>query len=135
MKRSLRLIPVAFPLLISCLYAVENTYVMGTILEVQQKAHTRVLYYVVDTPITRDDPYFEIQIQIKDKIYTGEHATRHAADLPPSEWKPESEVKIRLEKHSMFLQRPDGQELEFVITRHTAAPASSQTPQSAPSHK
>jgi hypothetical protein len=135
MKRSLRLVAVAFPLLIACLYAVENSYVMGTILDVQQKAHTRVLYYVVDTPITRDDPYFEIQIQIKDKIYTGEHATRHAADLLPSEWKPESEVKVRLEKHSMFLKRQDGEELEFTITRHTAAPVSSGMPQSAPPPK
>jgi hypothetical protein len=135
MKRTLRLIPVAFPLLIACLYAAESTYVLGTILDVQQKAHTRVLYYVVDTPITRDDPYFEIQIQIKDKIYTGEHATRHAADLLPSEWKPDSEVRVRMEKHSMFLKRPDGEELEFTITRHTAAPASSEVPQSASPQK
>jgi hypothetical protein len=122
MKRRFSFIPVAFPLFLTCLYAVENTYVMGTILDAQQKMHTRVLYYVVDTPITRDDPYFEIQIKIKDKIYTGEYTARHAADLLASDWKPESEVKVRLEKHSMFLKRPDGQELEFAITRHRAAP-------------
>ena len=49
-------------------------YVDGTIIEkVQQKTTTRVLYYQVDTPITRDDPYYEISVQIKDKVYFGRH--------------------------------------------------------------
>jgi hypothetical protein len=124
MMRRLGFVPAAFLLLISGLYAAESPYVTGTIVDVQQKAHTRVLYYLVNTPITRDDPYFEIQVQIKDRIYTGEYAPRHSADLLPATWKPEADVEVRLEKHFMFLKRPNGEELEFGITRHTAAPAS-----------
>jgi hypothetical protein len=110
-------------LLVSACRAAENGDVTGRIVDVQQKVHTRVLYYVVDTPITRDDPYFEVSVQIKDKVYTGEHTPRHVADTLPADWKAEAEVRVRLEKHTMFLKRPNGEEMEFIITRHTAAPA------------
>ena len=132
MKRALGLLPAVFLLLISGLYGAESPYVTGRIVDIQQKAHTKVLYYLVNTPITRDDPYFEIQLQVKDKIYTGEYAPRHAADLLPEAWKPDAEVKVRLEKHTMFLKRPDGEALEFGITRRVAAPAAPQAPPSPP---
>ena len=132
MKRALGLIAVVFVLLISSLHGAESPYVTGKIVDIQQKAHTKVLYYLVNTPITRDDPYFEIQVQVKDKIYTGEYSPRHAADLLPEAWKPDAEVKLRLEKHTMFLKRPGGEALEFGITRRVAAPAAPQAPPSPP---
>lgn len=133
MMRRFSFVPAAFLLLIASLHAAENPNVTGTIVDVQQKAHTKVLYYLVNTPVTRDDPYFEIQVQIKDKIYTGEYTPRHAADLLPEAWKPAADVQVRLEKHSMFLKSPSGQEFEFGIIRHTAAPPEAQEP--APSRK
>jgi len=135
MKHDLANFPVLLVLLASCSFAAENPSVVGKIVDVQHKVHTRTLYYVVNTPITQDDPYFEISVQIKDKIYTGEHAPRHAADTLPDEWESEAEVQVRLEKHVMFLKRPGGEEMEFIITRHIAAPAPSQAPQSASPQK
>jgi hypothetical protein len=120
------LLPVLSGLIgLSC-WAAENRSLTGTIVEVQQKAHTKVLYYLVNTPVTRDEPYFEVSVQIRDRIYSGEYLPRHAAELLPETWKPNAEVQLRLEKHSMYLRRPDGEESEFVITRRAAAPASSQ---------
>jgi hypothetical protein len=127
MKHALVIHSVLFALLVSCSFAAEAGSVNGKIVDVQRKAHTRVLYYVVDTPITRDDPYFEVSVQIKDKIYIGEYTLRRAGELLPEVWKPGAEVAVRLKKHVMFLRRPDGEESEFEITRHTSAPASSPT--------
>jgi hypothetical protein len=127
MKNRFSFAPAVFLILISSLYAAESPYVTGKIVDIEQKAHTKVLYYLVNTPITKDDPYFEIQLQVKDKIYTGEYQPRHAADLLPEAWKPEADVKVRVEKHTMSLKRPDGEDLEFVITRKKPAPAD--TPQ------
>jgi hypothetical protein len=135
MKRRCGLFPAALFLLISSLYAAEHPYVTGTIVDVQEKVHTRVLYYVVDTPITRDDPYFEVQIQIRDTVYTGEYTPRHAVDHPPTAWKFGSEVQLRLEKHTMSLKRPDGEEMEFMVTRHATAPPFTEAPQPTPSRK
>ncbi len=135
MQPRARFIPVAFLLLISTLFAAENPNLTGVIVDVEEKVHTRVLYYVVDTPITRDDPYYEVSVQIKDKIYAGEHAPRHVADTLPADWKPGTDVKVRLEKHTMFLKRPNGEEMEFIITRHTAASAPFEAPHPTPPQK
>lgn len=106
-------------------YAASKPYDTGIIVNVEQKVHTRVLYYQVNTPITKDDPYYEVSVQIKDTIYVGEYDPRHAADTLPEEWNvPRAEVRVRLEKHSMFLVRPVGTELQFMIVKHMPAPPS-----------
>lgn len=114
--------------------AVEKQYQTGKIVDIQQKTNTRVLYYQVNTPITKDEPYFEVSVQVKDTIYVGDYTPRHSADILPEEWNlPQAEVRLRLEKHYMFLTRPTGTELQFVITKRIAvAPAqkSSEPPSS-----
>src|SRR5579864_8706632 len=98
------------------LYAAEKLYQTGKIVDIQQKTTTRVLYYQVDTPVTKDEPYFEVSVQVKDTVYIGDYSPRHAADTLPEEWNvPNAEVRIRMEKHFMFLIRPSGTELQFVI--------------------
>jgi len=101
--------------------AQEKQYQTGKIVDVQQKTSTRVLYYQVDTPITKDEPYVEVSVQVKDTVYVGDYIPRHAADTLPEEWNvPRAEVRLRLEKHYMFLTRPAGTELQFVITKRVA---------------
>ena len=110
------------------LYAVEKTYDTGNIVNVQQKVKTRILYYQVDTPITKDDPYFEISVQVKDTIYVGEYTPRHAADTLPDEWNiPNAEVPVRLEKHYMFLKPPVGTDLQCVTTKRIPVAAAKKT--------
>jgi hypothetical protein len=75
----------------------------------------------VNTPITKDEPYFEISVRLKDTVYVGNYTPRHAADTLPEEWNvPQAEVRLRLEKHYMFLTRPAGTELQFVIVKRIA---------------
>jgi hypothetical protein len=120
MKWSLVLVLAA--LAIPRLGAVEKQYQTGKIVDVQQKTNTRVLYYQVNTPITKDEPYFEVSVQVKDTIYVGDYTPRHSADTLPEEWNvPQAEVRLRLEKHYMFLTRPAGTELQFVIIKRIAA--------------
>jgi hypothetical protein len=86
------------------------------------KTTSRVVYYQVDTPITQEEPYYEVSVRVKDTIYVGDYAPRHAGATLPEEWRlPEAEVRLRLEKHYMFLTRPTGTELQFVITKCIAA--------------
>jgi hypothetical protein len=116
---------------ISSLYGAEKLYQTGTIVDIQQKVNTRVLYYQVNTPITQDDPYFEVSVQIKDTIYVGDYAPRHANDALPEEWNvPRAEVRLRLEKHYMYLIRPTGTELQFVIAKRVAAAPAQKVPDS-----
>jgi hypothetical protein len=109
-------------ILVPNLPAAEKPLLTGKILDVQQKTTTRVLYYQVDTPITKDEPYFEVSVQVKDTIYVGDYSPRHASATLPDEWNvPQTEVRVRLEKHYMFLTRPAGTEVQFVIVKRMAA--------------
>ncbi len=104
------------------LHAAEKPFLTGKILDVQQKTTTRVLYYQVDTPITKDEPYYEVSVQVKDTIYVGDYTPRHASATLPDEWNvPQTEVRVRLDKHYMFLTRPAGTEVQFVIVKRMAA--------------
>jgi hypothetical protein len=114
-------------------FAVEHPYQTGKIVSIQQKTRSRVLYYQVDTPVTQDDPYFEISVQIGNTIYIGDYAPRHTADTLPEDWKPGTEIKARLEKHYAFLQRPEGRELQLTLVKHEAAPISKPAAQDASS--
>jgi hypothetical protein len=108
--------------LVPNLPAAEKPFLTGKILDVQQKTTTRVLYYQVDTPITKDEPYYEVSVQVKDTIYVGDYTPRHAAATLPDEWNvPQTEVRVRLDKHYMFLARPAGTEVQFVIVKRIAA--------------
>jgi hypothetical protein len=108
--------------LVPNLPAAEKPFLMGKILDVQQKTTTRVLYYQVDTPITKDEPYYEVSVQVKATIYVGDYIPRHASATLPDEWNvPQTEVRVRLDKHYMFLARPAGTEVQFVIVKRIAA--------------
>ncbi|MGA9966781.1 MAG: hypothetical protein WBQ10_16410 [Terriglobales bacterium] len=108
--------------LVPNLHAAEKPFFTGKILDVQHKTTTRVLYYQVDTPITKDEPYYEVSVQVKDTIYVGDYSPRHASATLPDEWNvPQTEVRVRLDKHYMFLTRPAGTEVQFVIVKRMAA--------------
>jgi hypothetical protein len=111
--------------LVPNLPAAAKPFLTGKILVVQQKTTTRVLYYQVDTPITKDEPYYEVSVQVKATIYVGDYTPRHASATLPDEWNvPQTEVRVRLDKHYMFLARPAGTEVQFVIVKRIAvAPA------------
>ena len=111
-------------LLSSCLSAAaaaQKPYEQAKIVSVEQQVHTRVLYYIGNTPITKDDPYFIITVQLDGTVYKGEYEPRHSADNPPDEWNADFPVQVRLEKRHMFIKRPDGGELDMVVAKRTPA--------------
>ena len=61
------------------LEAAEQQYGPGRIVSLEKKAHERVLYYLVNTPVTQDDPYYEISLQQGTWLYLAEYTPRHAA--------------------------------------------------------
>lgn len=114
---------------------VEKPYQTVEIVKVEGKAHTRVLYYLVNTPVAQDDPYFEVSIRFRDGIYVGQYTPRHAADALSEEWKAGAEVQARLEKHNLYVKGPGGADWRLVIVRHMAAPVETDSPGPAPAKK
>jgi len=100
-------------------FGVDKVYQAGTLVEAQQRSHTRVLYYIVNTPVEQEDPYFEVSVKVNEVTYVGEYTPRHSLETLPDDWKPEAPVKVRLENHYMFVKRPNGSEMKLVIDRQT----------------
>jgi hypothetical protein len=98
--------------------AAKKQYVDGAIVDVHQKATTRVLYYQVDTPITQDDPYFEISVQIGDTLYFGRYTPMHSSDTLPEDWTAGSTVQARIDGRHLVLKRPAGTEMSFAFTKN-----------------
>jgi hypothetical protein len=101
------------------LSAAQKQYEKGKIVDVQRKATTRILYYQVDTPITKDDPYYELSVQVNNVLYVGKYIPRHDSDLLPAEWQPGAEVDTRIDSHHIYLRKPSGVEIAFAIAKHT----------------
>jgi hypothetical protein len=97
--------------------AAKRQYVNGTIVDVQEKKTTRVLYYQVDTPITQDDPYYEISVQVKDEVYSGRYTPMHSSDTLPEDWTVGSAVQARIDGRHLVLKRPSGTEMSFAFTK------------------
>ncbi len=103
--------------------AVEKPYQTAKIVEVQRKVETRVLYYLVNTPVTQDDPYYEVRIQLGNAVYRAVYKPGHKDETLPEEWKAEAEVQAKVDGRHLYLKRSNGQEVEFAIVKRTAMPA------------
>lgn len=108
-------------LIAPCMYAAQKPYSTGKFLGIQQKTRDKVDMYLVNTPVTTAIPYFEISIEFGNTDYVAEYTPRHASEQLPEAWKSGESVQGRIEKHHIYLRRPDGSELAFIITKQTAA--------------
>lgn len=102
-------------------HAVEKPYQTGKIVDAQRKVNTRILYYLVNTPVTEDDPYYEVAVQVGDTVYRGIHTPRYKADTLPETWKPEADVAVRIDGRQFFVKRANGEDMEFAISKKKLA--------------
>jgi hypothetical protein len=100
--------------------AAEQPYQSGKITSVEEKVHSEVLYYIVNTPITRDEPYYEVTVQAGNTQYLTEYTPRRAKDGLPGEIKLDSGIQFSVEDHHMYIKREAGNDLDLiVVTRKT----------------
>ena len=99
--------------------AVESSYFPLTIVRAEQKTRDRVVYWVVNTPLYHEDPYFEVAVRAAGTVVVGEREPRNAHEMLPEEWKPGARIQGRIDKHHLFLRRPNGTEVRFIITHRT----------------
>ena len=117
------------------LFAVEKQYETGKILDVQQKARTRTLYYLVNTPVTRDDPYYELTVQVRDTVYVAEYTPRHSADTLPDDWRTGTEIQLKADKRHLLVKRPGEAQADLVVVKHMPAASWKAPPQDPPAEK
>jgi hypothetical protein len=117
---------------LSSLCAAEKQFEPGRIVSVEKKFHERVLYYLVNTPVTQDDPYYEISVKLGDTILLTEFTPRHAADDLPDGWKDDASVQIEVTgKHHALAKLADGIEVHLLIVKRMAGTVASTPPKPA----
>jgi hypothetical protein len=122
--------------LASSLQAAENQYAPGRIVNVEKKAHERVLYYQVNTPVTQDDPYYELSLQQGSWVYLAEYTPRHAADSLPDEWQPGVAMQMKLkDKHHAWVRLPGLPELQVLVLKRMPANEAVKVPDPEPVRK
>jgi hypothetical protein len=111
-----RLILAALAVFVSLVpvYAVTPGYQRGTIVAVEQKAHTRILYYLVNTPITQDDPYFEVSLKLGPTSYLCEYTPTRQRETLPDDWKPATEIEAKVKGRHISVRRPGGDEVDLI---------------------
>jgi len=102
-------------------FAVEGGYFPLTIVRAETKTRDRVVYWVVNTPTYHEDPYFEVAVRTAGTVVVGEREPRSAHEKLPEGWKPGAIVQGRVDKHHLFLWRPNGTEVRFIITGRAKA--------------
>src|ERR1700730_6897475 len=101
-------------------YGAQKPYSTGRFLEIQQKTRDKVDLYLVNTPVTTAVPYFEISVEFGNTDYVAEYTPRHSAEQLPEAWRPGESVQGRIDKHHLYLQRPDSSEIRFIIIKRTS---------------
>jgi hypothetical protein len=123
-------------LFFSRLYAAEKQYQPGRIVSVEKKFHERVLYYLVNTPITQDDPYYEVTLRLGNLVLLSEFTPRHAADDLPDGWTDNAQVQIKVtDKHHVWVKRDGGMELQLLLVKSLPATATASDPEPPPAKK
>ena len=69
------------------LFAVQSGFQAMTIVRASQKTRDRVIYYVVNTPLYREDPYFEVEVSVNGTNILAEYEPRDAWEMLPEPWK------------------------------------------------
>jgi len=121
----------AFLLLASAAYSVEKKGAQpGVILTVEHKTRSRVQYYIVNTPVTTEEPYLEMQVDSGGLVYTVEYEPRTAQEVLPDGCMPGEAVKVRVEgKHNLFVQCLDSPaEIRWSIQKKTRSAPDSEAP-------
>ncbi len=101
-------------------FGVEKSFGTGKLIAAEHKSRDKVDMYLVNTPVTTAVPYFEIRLHLGATDYVAEYTPRHSEEELPVDWKPGSDVEVRIDKHHLFLRRPDGSEMNWIITKRIA---------------
>jgi len=115
LTRFVHALVLVFPLIQGC--GAERSYDAARIVDLQQKTREKVDMYLVNTPVTTAVPYFQVSVELRETVYLAEYAPRRAGEELPEAWRVGETVQCRVEKHHIYVQRPDGTEMQWSITK------------------
>lgn len=120
-KKIQYLVLFAILLLPALLSAVQPHYSQAKLIGVERKTREKVNMYLVNTPVSTEVPYYQITVRLDQNDYKAEYTPRHPEEQLPETWVEGADVMVRVEKHHLFLKRPDGSELQWILLKRSPA--------------
>ena len=101
----------------------------GVMLSVEKKSRSRTQYYVVNTPVGVEEPYFEAEIDSAGLVYTVEYEPRTRDEALPDGCLAGQAVKVRVDHRHLFVQCLDAPaEMRWEIQKKTRSAPDSESP-------
>jgi hypothetical protein len=76
----------------------------GVVLAIEKKSRSRTQYYVVNTPVGVEEPYFEAEIDSAGLVYSVEYEPKSSREVIPDGCLAGQAVKVRVDHRHLFVQ-------------------------------
>jgi hypothetical protein len=104
------------------LFASDTPWQDGRIAEVQTENNGKVLYWIANTPVTKNDQVtYRISVHVKDKLYAGIYSPDRSKTPPPKAWVKNHPVKVQVAENTVFLQDSAGETLKLEHVKEKSA--------------
>jgi hypothetical protein len=105
------------------LATVKDLWERGRIVEVRKSVESKPLYWIANTPVTKDETSYKLTIHLGQKLLVGFYALDKSHAAPPDEWVRGWPVEVRLDNNDMYLKALNGGGIKLRIVKRTAAEA------------
>jgi PEGA domain len=122
MRNLRQLITILVLVISTLLWAADGDWQAARIVDVQKSVDTQTMYWVANTPVTRDETTYHISVHYKDKILIGLYSPSRSQSPPPEEWTRDRLVKIRVVGDTMNLLAMNGDEFKVRVSKRKNAP-------------
>ena len=101
----------------------------GVMLAVEKKSRSRTQYYIVNTPVGVEEPYFEAEIDSAGFVYTVEYEPKTAQEEIPDGCLAGQAVKVRVDRRLLLVQCLDSTtEMRWQIQKKKHSAPDSEAP-------
>src|SRR6267142_3142538 len=101
----------------------------GVVLALEKKSRSRTQYYVVNTPVGVEEPYFEAEIDSAGLVYTVEYEPKSSREVIPDGCLAGQAVKVRVDHRHLFVQCLDSDaEMRWEIQKKKPSAPDSEAP-------
>jgi PEGA domain len=104
------------------LWSADGDWQAARIVDVQKSVDTQTMYWVANTPVTRDETTYHISVHYRDKVLIGLYTPSRSQSPPPEEWTRDRLVKVRVVGDTMYLLAMNGDEFKVRVSKRKNAP-------------
>ena len=96
---------------------IPGTWQPGRIVEIQKSIDSKPLYWIANTPVTRDETTYKITVHLGQRLIIGIYTVDRLHEAPPDEWVRGRPVKVQLEGQDMYLKPLSGNDIKLRIVK------------------